>query len=112
RGAQADSPRAPGTTGNAHAATGQPAAGPRASGTNGEHPATDGADPFMAGVRHGTLTADELLQGYCAHVQGQTGNYEETARRLQLNWKTVRAKISAWTQRTPTNADEWLRRPR
>jgi len=43
----------------------------------------------------GTLTADELLRRYCALVYSQTGSYEETARRLQLDRRTVKSKIDA-----------------
>jgi len=71
---------------------------------SGDPPSADGAEPFLVGVRNGTLSADELLQGYCAHVHAQTANYKETARRLRLNWKTVRTKVEAWTQRDPTKA--------
>jgi len=42
---------------------------------------------------HGTLTADELLRRYCTLVYSQTGSYEETARRLQLDRRTVKSKI-------------------
>jgi len=41
----------------------------------------------------GTLTADELLRRYCTLVYAQTGSYEETARRLQLDRRTVKSKI-------------------
>src|SRR5205823_12730217 len=40
-----------------------------AGGANGDHSGNDGAGHFLAGVRDGTLNADELLQGYCARVQ-------------------------------------------
>ena len=41
----------------------------------------------------GSLTADELLQRYCTLVYLQTGNYQETARRLQLDRRTVKSKV-------------------
>jgi hypothetical protein len=41
----------------------------------------------------GELTAEELLRRYCTWVYGQTGSYEETARRLQLDRRTVKSKI-------------------
>jgi transcriptional regulator with PAS, ATPase and Fis domain len=41
----------------------------------------------------GTLTADELLRRYCTQVYAQTGSYEETARRLQLDRRTVKSKV-------------------
>ena len=41
----------------------------------------------------GSLTAEQLLCRYRALVYGQTGSYEETARRLELDRRTVKAKI-------------------
>jgi DNA-binding NtrC family response regulator len=41
----------------------------------------------------GTLTADALLRRYCTHVYVRTGSYEEAARRLELDRRTVKAKI-------------------
>ena len=57
-------------------------------------------DDLLAGVWQGSLSAEQLLQGYCARVYAQTGSYEETARRLDLNWQTVRANVRAWKERT------------
>jgi transcriptional regulator with PAS, ATPase and Fis domain len=42
---------------------------------------------------NGTWTADELLRRYCTLVYAQTGSYEATARRLQLDRRTVKSKI-------------------
>jgi DNA-directed RNA polymerase specialized sigma24 family protein len=42
---------------------------------------------------HGRLTADELLRRYCTLVYAETGSYEETARCLQLDRRTVKSKI-------------------
>ena len=50
-------------------------------------------------MRQATLTADDLLQRYCALVHAETGSYLETARRLGLDRRTVRAKVGAWTRR-------------
>jgi hypothetical protein len=44
-------------------------------------------------IRAGTLTADELLRRYCTHVHALTGSYQETARRLGIDRRTVRAKV-------------------
>jgi transcriptional regulator of acetoin/glycerol metabolism len=41
----------------------------------------------------GRLTADELLSRYTTMVYRQTGSYEETARRLGLDRRTVKAKV-------------------
>src|SRR6516165_5850115 len=43
------------------------------------------------GMRAGTMTADELLRRYVRIVYDQTGNLVETARRLDLDRRTVRA---------------------
>lgn len=40
-----------------------------------------------------TLTADELLRQYCTLVYAQTESYEETARRLRLDRRTVKSKL-------------------
>jgi DNA-binding NtrC family response regulator len=47
------------------------------------------ADEFL----DGTCTADGLLRRYCTLVYHQTGSYQETARRLELDRRTVRDKI-------------------
>jgi len=57
------------------------------------------ADAFLEAVRNGSLTAKALMQGYCAHVHAGTANYKATALRLDLNWKTVRARVAAWRRR-------------
>lgn len=49
--------------------------------------------PFDAAMR-GELTADELLRRYCTLVYRQTGSYEETARKIGLDRRTVKAKVA------------------
>lgn len=44
-------------------------------------------------VRDATLTVEELLRGYCTLVYSQAGTYEEAARRLQLDRRTVKGHI-------------------
>jgi DNA-binding CsgD family transcriptional regulator len=39
------------------------------------------------------MTADELLSRYCTLVYQMTGSYEETARRLNIDRRTVKAKL-------------------
>jgi len=53
-------------------------------------PSTDVFDE----ARSGELTASELLSRYCTLVYSQTGSYEETARRLQIDRRTVKAKVN------------------
>jgi DNA-binding NtrC family response regulator len=43
--------------------------------------------------RGGSLTAEQLLSRYCTLVYRHTGSYEETARRLQLDRRTVKSKV-------------------
>jgi DNA-binding NtrC family response regulator len=47
----------------------------------------------FAEALEGSLTAEELLRRYCTLVYHQTGNYQEAARRLQLDRRTVKAKV-------------------
>ena len=41
----------------------------------------------------GALNADELLRRYCTLVYAETGSYQETARRLDLDRRTVKDKV-------------------
>jgi hypothetical protein len=41
----------------------------------------------------GTLTADDLLRRYCTLVYAEAGSYEETARRLGLDRRTVKSRV-------------------
>jgi transcriptional regulator with AAA-type ATPase domain len=49
---------------------------------------------ILDGAPSGQLTASELLSRYCTLVYSQTGSYEETARRLQIDRRTVKAKVN------------------
>jgi predicted DNA-binding protein (UPF0251 family) len=40
-----------------------------------------------------SLTADELLSEYCRIAYGQTKSFEKAAKLLQLDRRTVRAKV-------------------
>jgi transcriptional regulator with PAS, ATPase and Fis domain len=51
------------------------------------------ADEFAEAARAGRLSADELLSRYVTIVYSRTRSYEETARRLGLDRRTVKAKI-------------------
>ena len=46
-------------------------------------------------LQAGRLTAEQLLRRYCTLVYAQTRNYEETARRLGLDRRTVKSKVQA-----------------
>jgi len=49
---------------------------------------------FADALQSGTLTADQLLQRYCTHIYQQTGTYEETARLLGIDRRTVKSKVN------------------
>jgi hypothetical protein len=51
------------------------------------------ADGFLIRYERGELTADEVLNHYTALVYRQCGSYVETARRLGLDRRTVKARI-------------------
>jgi transcriptional regulator with GAF, ATPase, and Fis domain len=56
--------------------------------------APDGAAAeLLAGVSAGSLTADDLLRRYITLVYRQTGSFDATARRLGIDWRTVKAKV-------------------
>jgi transcriptional regulator with AAA-type ATPase domain len=48
---------------------------------------------FSADVGAGQLTADELLRRYVTIVYARAGSYDETARRLAIDRRTVKAKL-------------------
>jgi len=50
---------------------------------------------LFASIESGSLTADDLLRQYCTIVYAQLGSYEQTAKRLGLDRRTVKAKIDA-----------------
>jgi len=54
-------------------------------------------ESFIDRLRHdvtaGTLTVDELLARYCTLVYARAGTYEEAARRLQVDRRTVKARV-------------------
>jgi DNA-binding NtrC family response regulator len=56
---------------------------------------SDAYDELLADIAEERLTADELLRRYCTLVYAGTSSYEATARKLQLDRRTVRAKVDA-----------------
>ena len=61
-------------------------------------PARQCADPveeFAEEARAGRLTANQLLGRYVTIVYSRCGSYEETARRLELDRRTVKAKVDS-----------------
>jgi len=53
------------------------------------------ADRCVEEFRACSLTADEMLSRYCTLSYSKTGNYEEVARRLQIDRRTVKSKVDA-----------------
>jgi transcriptional regulator with AAA-type ATPase domain len=53
-------------------------------------------DDFFERYRAGELSADELLAHYAARVYRLTGSYEEAARKMGLDRRTVKAKVTEW----------------
>jgi hypothetical protein len=56
-------------------------------------PAASARERIADAVLRGSLSADGLLSRYCTLVFAQTGSYQETARRLHLDRRTVKSKI-------------------
>jgi hypothetical protein len=51
------------------------------------------ADRLVEDLRAGKLTADALIANYCRLVYRQSGSYEQTARRIGLDRRTVKRRI-------------------
>jgi DNA-binding NtrC family response regulator len=57
------------------------------------HPPRPSSPSFARSILDGRFTADELLRRYCTLVYSRTHSYEEAARRLGLDRRTVRSKV-------------------
>ncbi len=51
-----------------------------------------GEPPAVGAFVAGSFTAEEMPRRYCTLVFAQTGNYQETARRLGIDRRTVKEK--------------------
>jgi transcriptional regulator with PAS, ATPase and Fis domain len=56
-------------------------------------PSESPLEEFWRELRAGQLTVEEMVSRYVTLVYSQTGSYEETARRLGLDRRTVKAKV-------------------
>lgn len=75
-------------------APGSPAPGSPAPGSDSAAGARGGPHQRLARhIREGALTAEELLRHYCTIVYARTGSYEAAARKLEIDRRTVKAKI-------------------
>ena len=50
-------------------------------------------EELVGQMREGEVTAEEVVARYCRWVYERTGTYEETARRVGLDRRTVKAKV-------------------
>jgi transcriptional regulator with AAA-type ATPase domain len=62
------------------------------------------SDVFFDEFRAGRLTFSEVLSYYAALVYRQSGSYEEAARRLKLDRRTVKAKVQEYLARIDKSA--------
>lgn len=61
-----------------------------------EPPTAGGASArpaWLVAIEHGDLSADELLTAYCRHVHRREGGYEQAARVLGLDRRTVKSRV-------------------
>jgi DNA-binding NtrC family response regulator len=56
-------------------------------------PRRESSQTLAEQMQQGALTAEQLLRRYCTMLYARTGSYEETARRLAIDRRTVKAKI-------------------
>jgi hypothetical protein len=66
--------------------------------------APSGKEAWIEAAHAGTLTADELLEAYCARLFALTGNYRAAAGKLGLDWRTVRQYVTRGLQRNGADA--------
>lgn len=56
-------------------------------------PATGVRERLAEEILAGHLTAEEVLRRYCTLIYARTGSYEEAARRLELDRRTVKSRV-------------------
>ncbi len=50
---------------------------------------------LVHGLQEGTLSADDLLNGYCRRLYDRHGTYEEVARRTRLDRRTAKKRVES-----------------
>lgn len=55
----------------------------------------DDAERLAQAIRQGNLTARELLGGYCKQLHKVLGSYDAVAKRVDLDWRTVKKYVEA-----------------
>jgi DNA-binding NtrC family response regulator len=63
-----------------------------------EHTAGSPDEELVRGFHGGQFTAEELIARYAVQVYRLTGSYEEAARRMGIDRRTVKAKIESYSQ--------------
>ena len=53
----------------------------------------DAGERIASGIVNGRFTADDLLRNYCTLLYAKTRNYAHVAERLQIDRRTVKAKV-------------------
>jgi len=56
-------------------------------------PPDAGAGGLVRQMQEGSMTAEQLLSAYATWVYHQTGSYQETARRLEIDRRTVKSRV-------------------
>ena len=54
---------------------------------------------LVKGIESGELDAQTLIAGYCALLYGRYGTYEDVARRINLDRRTVKKYIAEWRKK-------------
>ena len=54
------------------------------------------SDDFLNEIASGTMTAQQLITGYCYHLYEQSGTFGEVARKTGLDRRTVKKYIDDW----------------
>ena len=56
---------------------------------------TTGAAGLLKQMQQGEMTSEQLLSAYTTWVYHQTGSYQETARRLEIDRRTVKSRVDS-----------------